>query len=73
MPETPPSAGAGKGRGRGGDVVLVLEFALDDLGLGATAGAHNPLDVLVIGGQDILNGELRLSVEHAQVLCRQSK
>jgi hypothetical protein len=31
---------------------LVLELALDDLGLGATAGAHNPLDILVIGVQD---------------------
>ncbi len=35
---------------------LVLELALDDLGLGATAGALNPLDVLVIlvGCQDYL-------------------
>ncbi len=30
----------------------VLELALDHLGLGATAGAHNPLDILVIGSQD---------------------
>ncbi len=30
----------------------VLELALDHLGLGATSGAHNPLDILVIGGQD---------------------
>ncbi len=30
----------------------VLELALDHPGLGATAGAHNPLDLLVIGGQD---------------------
>ena len=37
-------------------ILLVLELALDDLGLGATAGALNPLDVLVIlvGGQDCL-------------------
>ena len=49
---------------------MVLELALDDLGLGATAGVHNPHDVLVIGGQ---NGERRLAVEHAHVLCRQSK
>jgi hypothetical protein len=27
-------------------------FALDHRGLGATAGAHNPLDILVIGCQD---------------------
>ncbi len=30
----------------------VLELALDHPGLGATSGAHNPLDLLVIGGQD---------------------
>ena len=35
-----------------GVVRLVLELALDYLGLAATAGAENPLDVLVIGGQD---------------------
>jgi hypothetical protein len=37
-------------------ILLVLELALDDLGLGATAGALNPLDVLVIlvGCQDCL-------------------
>jgi hypothetical protein len=35
---------------------LVLELALDDLGLVATAGSLNPHwhDVLVIGGQDSL-------------------
>ncbi len=32
----------------------VLELALDHLGLGATAGSHNPLDILVIGCQDCL-------------------
>ncbi len=31
---------------------LVLELALDHLGLGATAGAHNPLDILVKGCHD---------------------
>jgi hypothetical protein len=31
---------------------LVLELALDHRGLGATAGANNALDILVIGGQD---------------------
>ncbi len=31
---------------------MILELALDDLGLGATAGARNLLDVLVIGSQD---------------------
>ncbi len=31
---------------------LVLKIALDDLGLGATAGALNPIDVHVIGSQD---------------------
>ena len=41
-----------------GVVLLVLESALDDLELVATAGALNPLDVLVIGGQDSL--QLRL-------------
>ena len=35
-----------------GVVFLVLESALDYPGLVATAGALNPLDVLVIGGQD---------------------
>ncbi len=37
-------------------ILLVLEFALDYLGLGATAGALNPLDVLVtlVGCQDCL-------------------
>jgi hypothetical protein len=37
-------------------ILLVLELALDNLGLGATAGALNPLDVLVIlvGCQDCL-------------------
>ncbi len=32
----------------------VLKLALDHPGLGATAGAHNPLDLLIIGGQDCL-------------------
>ena len=41
---------------------MVLELALDDLGLGATAGAHNPLDVLVIGGQ----GGLQLRPERVR-------
>jgi hypothetical protein len=37
-------------------ILLILELALDDLGHGATAGALNPLDVLVIlvGCQDCL-------------------
>ena len=39
-------------------VLLVLESALEDLGLGATAGALNPLDVLVKDCQDGL--QLRL-------------
>ena len=39
-------------------VLLVLELALEDLGLGATAGALDPLDVLVKGCQDGL--QLRL-------------
>ena len=34
------------------DFILVRESALDDLDLGATAGALNVHDVLVIGGQD---------------------
>ncbi len=59
--------GGGGGGGGGGGISgvgvlrtfcihLVLELALDDLGLGATAGALNPLDVLVIlvGCQDYL-------------------
>jgi hypothetical protein len=33
---------------------LVLELALDDLGLGATTGALNPIDVLIIVCQDCL-------------------
>jgi hypothetical protein len=39
-----------------------LELALDDLGLGATAGALNPLDVLVIlvGCQDCFKLQLRV-------------
>ncbi len=36
-------------------VLLVFKLVLDDLGLGATAGALNPLDVLVIGCQDCLH------------------
>ena len=39
-------------------VLLVLESALDDLDLGATAGALNPLDVLVKGCQDGLQLQL---------------
>ncbi len=39
-------------------VLLVLELALDDPGLVATAGALNPLDVLIIGGQDSLQLQL---------------
>ncbi len=35
-------------------VLLVLESALDCLDLGATTGAQNPLDVLIIGCQDCL-------------------
>ena len=37
-------------------ILLVLELALDNFGLGATAGALNPLDILVIlvGCQDFL-------------------
>ncbi len=37
-----------------GVVLLVLELELDYPGLVATAGTLNPLDVLVIGGQDCL-------------------
>ncbi len=33
-------------------ILLVFKLALDDLGLGATAGALNPHDVILIGGQD---------------------
>ncbi len=46
--------GIGVGGDGGGGVgcILVHELALDDLQLGATAGAHNALDVLVIGDQD---------------------
>ncbi len=42
--------------GRCSCVLLVLKSALDDLGLGATTGALNPFDVLVIlvGCQDCL-------------------
>ena len=39
-------------------VLVVLESALEDLGLGATAGALNPLDVLVKGCQDGLQLQL---------------
>ncbi len=47
---------AGLVLGRCSSVLLVLESALDNLGLGATAGALNPLDILVIlvGCQDCL-------------------
>ncbi len=41
-----------------GVFLLVLESALDYPGLVATAGALNPLDVLVIGGQDGLQLQL---------------
>ncbi len=41
-----------------GVVLLVLESALDSPGLVATAGALNPLDVLVIGGQEGLQLQL---------------
>ncbi len=34
---------------------MVLKLALDDLGLGAAAGSLNPVDVLIIGGQDGLH------------------
>ena len=44
--------------GKCSGVLLVLNLALDDLSLGATAGSLNPLDVLVKGGQDGL--QLRL-------------
>ncbi len=42
--------------GRCSSVLLVLESAVDYLGLGATAGALSPLDILVIlvGCQDCL-------------------
>ena len=57
-------------------ILLVLELALDDLGLGATACALNPLDVLVIliGCHDCLRLEgvrLHLGIyiyHHALVL-----
>ena len=39
-------------------VLLVLESGLEDLGLGATAGALHPLDVLVKGCQDGLQLQL---------------
>ncbi len=83
----PGGAGAGAGAGVGvsvgtrvaGVVFLVLESALDDLALAATAGALNALnalDVLVIRGQDglqlLLEGvRLHLGVcidHHALVL-----
>jgi hypothetical protein len=35
-------------------ILLVLELALDYLGLVANASALNPIDVLVIGSQDPL-------------------
>ncbi len=44
-----------------GVVLLVLESALDYPGLVATSGALNPLDVLVIGGQDGLQLQLEES------------
>ncbi len=42
-----------------GVVLLVLESELDYPGLVATAGALNPSDVLVIGGQDSLQLQLK--------------
>ena len=39
-------------------VLLVLKSVLKDLGLGASAGALNPLDVLVKGCQDGLQLQL---------------
>jgi hypothetical protein len=65
-PDAAAAGGGGGGGGCGGisgvgvrrtfGIHLVLELALDYLGLGATAGALNPLDVLVIlvGCQDCL-------------------
>ena len=44
----------GVGVWRKSGIILVLELALDHLGLVATAGAHNRLDILVIGCQDVL-------------------
>ncbi len=46
------SVGSAGSAGSASGASPVLELALDHQGLGATAGAHNPLDLLVIGGQD---------------------
>ncbi len=48
---------SGVGVRRTFSIILVLELALDDIGLGATAGALNPLDdvlVILVGCQDCL-------------------
>jgi hypothetical protein len=44
-------------------ILLVLELALDDLGLGATTCVMNPIDVLTIGSQDSLQLLLKYSPE----------
>ena len=70
LPRLRPGGGGGGGDGGGAGggvsgvgvrrtfcILLVLELALDDLGLGATAGALNPLDdvlVILVGCQDCL-------------------
>ncbi len=46
---------------------MVLELALDDLGLVANAGSLNPIDVLVIGSQDGLQLQLE-GVRHSDVI-----
>jgi hypothetical protein len=46
---------------------LVLELAIDDLGLMANTGALNPMDVLVIGSQDGLQLLLE-GVRHSDVI-----
>jgi hypothetical protein len=46
------SAAASAASANGASLVLELASALDHLGLGATAGAHNPLDILVKGCKD---------------------
>ncbi len=46
------SAGSAGSAASASGASQVLEFALDHPGLGATTGAHNPLDLLVMGGQD---------------------
>jgi hypothetical protein len=44
-------------------ILLVLELALDYLGLGATAGVLNPIDILITGSQDNLQLLLKYSPE----------